>query len=208
MTITTCPRCGRANRSGAAFCAGCGQHLAPVVGRPALPSSADLKRYARQIGLALGWLGEQARQEAAGWYHDLVVRQPEVIGEIVAGPSATTVTQTTQFHVLFLPAGGQTTQLPALSFQVRPHGRSQDQAVLMIGARQGDLLYAGDKVRAWGVWDRDLAALRAWRVEVYERSGQPASYVAATMRPWPLAVISVALLGCLLLSCLCSLLTR
>lgn len=202
MTIT-CPRCGRANRSGAAFCAGCGQRLTSS----ALPSSAELRHYVRQVGWVLRQLWEQARAEAIGWYHDLVTRQPEVTGEIVAGPSATAVTQTAQFYALFLPAASQTIQLPALSFQVRPAGGS-DQAVLLIGLRQGDLLYAGDRVRAWGVWDRNLAALRAWRVEVHERGGRPAGYVATTARPWPLGIIGAALLGFLLLSCLCSLLAR
>jgi hypothetical protein len=152
-------------------------------------------------------LWEQARQEAAGWYHDVIARQPELTGEIVATPTATTIVQTTQFYAWLMPAGGRSAQLPAISFQVRPAG-SGDQAVLMIGPRQGDLLYAGDRVRAWGVWDRDVAALRAWRVEVVERGGQPANYVATTGRPAPLAVLSAALLGFLLLSCLCSLLTR
>jgi hypothetical protein len=158
--------------------------------------------------LALGRLWQQARQEAVGWHHDLVVRQPDATGEIVGGPSATTVTQATQFYVLFVPAGSQTAQIPALSFQVRPLGGGPDQSVLMIGPRQGDLLLPGDSVRAWGVWDRDLAALCVWRVEIYERGGLPASYVATTARPLPLAALSVALLGFLLLTCLCSLLAR
>ncbi len=63
----TCPRCGRPNRSGAAFCAGCGQCLASGAGRPALPSSADLKRYVRQAGIALAGCGiRPARRPLAG----------------------------------------------------------------------------------------------------------------------------------------------
>ena len=207
MTIT-CPYCGRVNRSGATFCAGCGRRLAPTAGQSAMPSSADLQRYLRQAGLALRRLAEQAWQEASGWYHELIARQPELVGEIVAGPTPTTVTQTTQFHALFLPAGSQTTYLPALSFQVRPPAGGQDQAVVMIGPLQGDSLRLGDRVRAWGVWERDLTALRAWRVEVWERGGQPASYIATTSRPWPLAMLCALVMGLLLLSCMCSLLTR
>jgi len=206
--MTTCPHCGRSNRSSAAYCAGCGQRLASGGKRPALPSSADLGRYAQLAGSALGRLWDQAGQEAVGWYHDLVTRQPEVVGEIIVGPTATTVTQTTQFYALFPPAGSQAVSLPALGFQVRPQGGGPDQPVLMVGPRQGDLFYAGDRVRAWGVWDRDLSALRAWRIEVWERGGRPANYVATTARPLPLAVISAMFLGFLLLSCLCSLVTR
>lgn len=205
---TTCPRCGRVNRSGATFCAGCGQRLTPPAGRPTASLAAELKQYAHQIGLILRQLGEQARQEAAAWYHDLVTRQPEVVGEIVSTPSPATVTQTVQFRALLLPVTSQTTQLPALSFLVRPHAGGPDQTVLMVGHCQGDPLQLGDRVRGWGVWERDLAALRTWRVEVWERGGQPASYVAMTPRPFPLAAMSALLLGFLLLSCLCGIFTR
>jgi len=100
MTVT-CPYCGRASRSGATFCAGCGRRLSPTTGQPAMPSSADLQRYLRQAGLTLRRFGEQVWQEASGWYHELIARQPELVGKVVAGPTPTTVTQTTQFHALF-----------------------------------------------------------------------------------------------------------
>jgi hypothetical protein len=204
----TCSRCGRVNRSGATFCAGCGQPLAASSGRPALHVPKDLERYAQQARVVLGRLWGQTRQEAAGWYHDLVARQPEVVGEVVTPPVSTTVTQTTQFYALFLPAGSQTTQSSAVSFDIRPQSGAPVQAVYMVGSQSGGALYVADKVRAWGVWDRDQGVLRAWRVEVWERRGRPASDIVTTGRPFPLLLISAVLLGFLLLTCLCGVLTR
>jgi len=202
-----CPACGHANRNTATFCARCGQRLSPAAG-PSLPSSMELKRYAHQFWLALGKMGERATQEARGWYHDLVTQQPEVEGQIVTAPAEIRVTETRQFYVLLVPLSSQSAQLPALSFQVRDPGSLQTHSVLVVGPRQGGLLYQGDRVRAWGVWDRDTRSLRAWKVEVLEQGGQPAHLLVTTGRPLPLAVITTLLLGLLLLSCLCSLLGR
>jgi len=203
-----CPACGHLNRHAATFCVQCGQRLSPPVSGPFLPSSADLKGYAQRLRAVLSKMWGQALQEASGWYHDLVTRQPEVEGEIATAPVDVQVTQTYQFHTLLLPVGSQSTPLPALSFQVRAPGSLQAHAVLMIGPRQGGSLYAGDKVRAWGVWDRNTHTLRAWKVAVGERGGRPASLLVATGRPLPLALVTSALLALLLVSCLCSLLGR
>jgi len=203
-----CPACGHTNRDTATFCARCGQRLSPSVPGPSLPSSAELKRYAQQVWLALGKMWERAVQEARGWYHDLVTQQPEVEGEIIATPAEIRVTETRQFYVLLVPLSSQSAQLPALSFQVRDPGSLQTHSVLVVGPRQGGLLYQGDRVRAWGVWDRDTHSLRAWKVEVLERGGQAAHLLVTTGRPLPLAVITTLLLGLILLSCLCSLLGR
>ena len=146
--------------------------------------------------------------ETLGWYHDLVTQQPEIEGEIVTAPVETRVTQTHQFYVLLVPVSSQSVQLPALSFQVRAPGSIQSHPVLVVGPRRGDLLYQGDRVRAWGVWDRDTQGLRAWKVEVWERGGQPVNLLVTTSRPLPLAVITTVFLGFVLLSCLCSLLGR
>jgi len=151
---------------------------------------------------------EQAAQETLGWYHDLVTQQPEVEGEIITAPVEIRVTQTRQFYALLLPVSSQSAQYPALSFQVRASGSLQTHPVLVVGPRQGGLLYQGDKVRAWGVWDRDTRSLRAWKVEIWERGGQPARLLVTTGRPLPTAVIITAFLGLVLLSCLCSLLGR
>lgn len=204
----TCSLCGRVNRSRAVFCSGCGQPLVASSGRPAIQMPKGLERHAQQARGSLGKLWGQTRQEAIGWYHDLVVRQPEVVGEVIMSPIATTVTQTTQFYALLLPAGSQTTQIPAISFDLRLQGDAQAQAVIMVGAPNGGLLYMGDKVRAWGVWDRDQGVLRAWRVEVWERGGRPASEILTTGRPFPLLPLSALLLGFLLLTCLCGVLTQ
>ena len=203
-----CPACGHTNRDTATFCARCGQQLSPIVSGPSLPSSMELKRYAQQLWLALGKMWERAAQEARGWYHDLVTQQPEVEGEIITAPVEIQVTETHQFYALVLPVSSHSTQLPALSFQVRDPGSLQTQSVLVVGPRQGGTLYQGDKVRAWGVWDRDIHSLRAWKVEVLERGGQAAHILVTTGRPLPLAVIATLLLGLVLLSCLCSLLGR
>ena len=203
-----CPACGHTNRDTATFCARCGQSLSPTVPGPSLPSSTELKRYAQQFWLALNKMWERAAQEARGWYHDFVTQQPEVEGEIITAPVEIQVTETHQFYALVLPVSSHSTQLPALSFQVRDPGSLQPHSVLVVGPRQGGLLYQGDRVRAWGVWDRDIHGLRAWKVEVLERGGQPAHILVTTGRPFPLAVIATALLGLLLLSCLCSLLGR
>ena len=203
----TCSRCGRVNRNGATFCAGCGQPLATSSGRPAMHLPKDLERYVQQVRLVLGRLWGQTRQEATGWYHDLVARQPEVVGEVVTAPVATTVTQMTQFYALFLPAGSHTAQLPASSFDILPQSGASAQVVYMVGLQSGGPLYPSDKVRAWGIWDRDQGVLRAWRVEVWERSGRPASDIVTTGRPFPLLLISAVLLGFLLLTCLCGVLT-
>lgn len=204
----SCSRCGRVNRSGAAFCGGCGQPLAATGSRPAARLPADLGRVLDQARLAMGRLWGQVRQEAMGWYNDLVARRPELVGEVVAAPVVTTVTQTAQFYALFMPAGSQTTQLPAICFDLRPQGGGPTQAVCIVGSQTGGPLYAGDKVRAWGVWDRDQGLLRAWRIEVWERGGRPASEIAATGRPFPLLLISALLLGFLLLTCMCGVLTQ
>jgi len=202
-----CSRCGRVNREGAAFCGGCGQSLPSPGGGPASQAQNEFARYAQQARLALGKLWGQVRQEASGWYHDLVARQPEAVGEIITPPTAATATQMTQVHALFLPIGSQTTQLPASCFDLRLQGGGPAQAVCMVGPQTGGPLYAGDKVRAWGGWARDQGVLRAWRVEVWERGGRPASEVVATSRPFPLLLIGAVLLGFLLMSCLCSILT-
>jgi hypothetical protein len=203
-----CPACGHTNRDTATFCARCGQRLSPTVPGPSLPSSVELKQYAHQLWLALGKTWERAVQEARGWYHDFVTQQPEVEGEIITAPIEIQVTETHQFYALVLPVSSHSTRLPALSFQVRDPGSLQTHSVLVVGPRQGGLLYQGDKVRAWGFWNRDTRSLRAWKVEVLERGGQPAHLLVTTGRPFPLAVIATALLGLLLLSCLCSLLGR
>lgn len=203
-----CPTCGHLNRDTATFCARCGQRLSPTGPGPSLPSSTELKRHAHQFWLALDKMWERAAQEARGWYHDLVTQQPEVEGEIISAPVETQVTETHQFYALLLPVSSHSTQLPALSFQVRDPGSLQTHSVLVVGPRQGGLLYQGDRVRAWGVWDRDTRSLRAWKVEVLERGGQPAHLLVTTGRPLPLAVIATALLSLILLSCLCSLLGR
>ena len=203
-----CPACGHANRDTATFCARCGQSLSPSVPGPSLPSSADLKRYAQHLRLALGKMWERTAQEALGWYHDLVTQQPEVEGEIITAPVEIQVTETHQFYALLLPVSSHSTQLPALSFRVRAPGGLQTHSVLVVGPRQGGTLYQGDKVQAWGVWDRDTHSLRAWKVEVWERGGQAAHILVTTGRPLPLAVITTVLLGLLLLSCMCSLLGR
>ncbi len=203
-----CPACGHTNRDTATFCARCGQSLSPSVPGPPLPSSAELKRYAQQFWLTLGEMWERAVQEALGWYHDFVTQQPEVEGEIIAAPVEILVTETHQFYVLLQPVSTQSRRLPALSFQVRDPGGSQTHSILMVGLRQGGLLYQGDEVRAWGAWDRDISSLRTWKVEVLKRGRHQTHLLVTTGRPMPLAVITVALLGLLLLSCLCSLLGR
>lgn len=203
-----CPACGHTNRDTATFCARCGQSLSPSVPGPYLPSSAELKRCAHQLWLALGKTWERAAQEALGWYHDFVTRQPEVEGEVIAPPVEIQVTETHQFYALLLPVSSHSTQIPALSFQVRDPGSHQPHSVLVVGSRQGGFLYQGDRVRAWGVWDRDTHSLHAWKVEVLERGGKPAHLFVTTDRPFPLAVIATLLLGFVLLSCLCSLLGR
>ena len=203
-----CPACGHTNRDTATFCTRCGQRLSPPSPGPSLPSSVELKTYAQQLWLALSKMWNQAFQEALGWYHYLVTQQPEVEGRIVTAPVEIQVTQTHRFYVLLLPVSSHSTQLPALSFQVRDPGSLQTQSVLVVGPRQGGTLYQGDKVRAWGVWDRDIHSLRAWKVEVLERGGQAAHILVTTGRPLPLAVIATLLLGLVLLSCLCSLLGR
>ena len=203
-----CPACGHLNRNTAAFCVQCGQRLSPIVSGPSLPSSADLKGYAHHLRVVLSKMWGQALQEASAWYHDLVSHQPEVAGEIVTAPVDVQVTQTYQFYALLLPVGSQSTQLPALSFQIRAPGGLQTHSVIMIGPRQGGLLSQGDKVRAWGVWDRNTHTLRAWKVAVWERGGQPTDLGVTTGRPLPLALMTSAFLSLLLLSCLCSLLGR
>ena len=203
-----CPACGHPNRDAVAFCVQCGQRLSPPASGPSLPSSADLKGYAHRLRAALSKMWGQALQEASAWYHDLVSHQPEVAGEIVTAPVDVQVTQTYQFYALLLPVGSQSTQLPALSFQIRAPGGLQTHSMIMIGPRQGGLLSQGDKVRAWGVWDRNTHTLRAWKVAVWERGGRPASLLVTTGRPLPLALITSVFLGLLLLSCLCSLLGR
>jgi len=150
----------------------------------------------------------QAFQEALGWYHYLVTQQPEVEGQIVTAPVEIRVTQTQRFYVMLLPVSSRSTQLPALSFEVHAPGSPQNQSVLVVGPRQGGLLYQGDKVRAWGAWDRDTHSLRAWKVEVLERGGRPANLLVTTGQQLPLALIATMLLGLVLLSCLCSLLGR
>ena len=203
-----CPACGHTNRDTATFCARCGQRLSSAVPGPSLPSSEEIKRYAHQLRVALGKMWERAVQEALGWYHDLVTQQSEVEGEIIAAPVEIQVTETHRFYVLLLPVSSQSAQLPALSFQVRALGSLQTQSVLVVGPRQGGLLYQGDKVRAWGVWESDIHGLRAWKVAVLERGGHPAHLLVTTGRPVPLAVIATLLLGLVLSSCLCSLLGR
>ena len=203
-----CPACGHTNRDTATFCTRCGQSLSPAVPGPSLPSSAELKRYAHQLWLALSKMWNQAFQEALGWYHYLVTQQPEVEGQIVTAPVEIQVTQTHRFYVMLLPVSSRSTQLPALSFKVHAPGSPQNQSVLVVGPRHGGLLYQGDKVRAWGAWDRDSHSLRAWKVEVLERGGRPANLLVTTGQQLPLALITTMLLGLVLLSCLCSLLGR
>jgi len=203
-----CSACGHVNRDTATFCVRCGQQLSPTISGPSLPPSADLKRYAQRLRVVLSRMWEQAVQEALGWYHDLVTQQPEVAGEIITAPAGVTVAQTYQFYTLLLPTSSWSTQHPALSFQVHDPGSRQTHSVLMIGPRQGGLLAQGDKIRAWGVWDRNTRTLRAWKVAVWERSGRPVNLLVTTSRSLPLALMTSAFLGLILLSCLCSVLSR
>ena len=106
-----------------------------------------------------------------------------------------------------LPAARQRSHRPLASTSVRKAVRRYRPFTWSDRSPRG-ALYVDDKVRVWGIWDRDQGVLRAWRVEVWERSGRPASDIVTTGRPFPLLLISAVLLGFLLLTCLCGVLTR
>jgi hypothetical protein len=78
-----------------------------------------------------------------------------------------------------------------LNFQVRDAG-GQQRDVVLYRDKGGGNVRQGDKVHVWGR-RQSSGTIRAYKVEIYESGGQPASYSVKGKRPWPLWVGFLAL---------------
>ena len=163
-----------------------------------------MKSYLAQAKALLVALWVQAVQEAQALYAQWRGK-PQVEGMVTTTPYETTATQVYQFYFAFLPVSSQTQQVPMLTFRVNDRVQGNLE-VMVVGNRQGTPPVQGDAVRTWGMWDARLGGLRAWRVQAWQRAGQPVDLELTAPRPLPLVVISMALLAlsvacCLLGSC-------
>jgi hypothetical protein len=199
-----CPICKTTNRPTARFCIACGHPLPPAPPTPSRPFTTAMKSYLPQAKALLVASWAQAVQEAQALYAQWR-GEPQIEGMVTTTPYETIATQVYQFYFAFLPVSSQTQQVPMLAFRVndRAHGSME---VMVAGNRQGTPPVQGDAVRAWGMWDARLGGLRAWRVQAWQRAGQPVDLELTAPRPLPLVVISMALLAlsvacCLLGSC-------
>jgi len=193
--ITRCPRCGQPNAPNHVVCMACGTAL-PV-------QQTDLGTQLRGLFPLLRQAGNQGIQETLALVREWVLRRPTVEGPVVAGPFYGQV-MLVQASPLGLGASPTPRQETALFLHVADASRTRSFQVVLVGARGGTEPRYGDRVRAWGVWDAGSPALRAWRVDVIERGGRPASLVSRTRRPVPMAALALGALLLMLVCCLIS----
>ena len=191
--ITRCPRCGQPNAPNRAICAFCGAAL-PL-------QKTDLGAQLRGLWPLVRQAWHQGIQETLALGREWVLRRPTVDGPVVAGPFVGQV-----MLVQVSPLGGSPApkQEPALILHVADEARSRSFQVMIVGTRNGPEPRYGDRVRAWGVWDAGTPTLRAWRVDVVERAGQPAGHTCCTRRPMPTTAIALGVLLLTLVCCLVS----
>ncbi len=193
--LTRCPRCGQFNAPNHAVCVACGAAL-PL-------EQADLGTQWRNLLPLARQTWNQGIQETLALVREWVLRRPTVEGPVVAGPFYAQV-----MLVQMSPWGGAAApkQEPALILHVADEARARSFQIVLVGPRTGVEPRYGDQVRAWGVWDAASPALRAWRVAVLARGGQPVQLACHTRRPLPTAALSLGLLLLLLACCLISVL--
>lgn len=191
--ITRCPHCGQPNAPNHAVCTACGTRL-PL-------QQTDLGTQLRGLLPLLRQTWDQGLQETSALVREWVLRRPTVKGPVVAGPFAGQV-MLVQVSPLGLGASPAPRQEPALILHVADGARTYSFQVVLVGPRDGVEPRYGDRVRAWGVWDAGSPALRAWRVDVTERGGQPAGFACRTRRPVPTAALALGVLILTLACCL------
>jgi hypothetical protein len=191
--ITRCPRCGQPNAPNYVVCVACGATL-PL-------QKTDLGTQLRGLWPLVRQAWNQGIQETLALVREWVLRRPAADGPVVAGPFAGQV-----MLVQMSPLGGASApkQEPALILHVADEARTRSFQVMIVGTRSGAEPRYGDRVRAWGAWDAGTPALRAWRVDVVERGGQPADLTCRTKRPAPTAAIALGILLLTLTVCLVS----
>ena len=204
MLTVTCPSCGIPNRANAKFCSQCGQTLNAM--SPALPGSWQAWLAQVRQSLALVWT--QGNAEIRALYGEWIARTPALIGIVIGVPRQTQVSIVAQGLFGPIPYSANQGQQTGLLFQVQDARFARSVDVLLIGARTGTPPQAGDAVSVWGQWDDGMKGYRVWRVQITQRNGQPANFELTTGRPFPLALLSLALLAFVLLTCLCSTLGR
>jgi len=208
--MTTCAICGAPNRASAKFCGRCGQPLAaqPAAPMPMLSPRGAVQSWLTQLqhSLTLAW--QQGVAETRALYDEWIARRPAVTGVLIASPQSTQVTVVMQGLFGPVPFSAGANQQSGLLLQVQDARQANVVEAVMIGTHQGALPQRGDQVNVWGQWDSGMNAYRAWRVQITQHGGQPTNLELATGRPFPLALLSLALLAFVLLSCLCSLCAR
>lgn len=202
-----CPNCGSPNRHTSKFCVRCGAELTQPITNASPPAvNHGVDTYVNQVKPFLVRFWRQSKAEFAAWYHDLITRTPEIEGQITTRPTDVIINRTVQALIIVSPLNSQSTQLGGLSFEVSPISGGPNRTLILVGVSKGEIPQVGDRIRAWGVWHHDVGFLQTWRLEVWERNGQPANYLTTTSRPIPLAALGVGSLGLMLLSLLCNLL--
>lgn len=193
--ITRCPRCGQPNTPNHTVCTTCGIPL-PL-------QQADLGTQLRSLFSLVRRAWEQGIQETLALVREWILRRPTVEGPVVAGPFAGQV-MLVQVSPLSLGAPPAPRPEQALILHVAHEARTCSFQVVLVGPRDGVEPRYGDRVRAWGVWDAGSPALRAWRLDVTERGGQPVSFACRTRRPIPTSSLALGALILMLACCLIS----
>ncbi len=204
MLTVTCPSCKTPNRANAKFCSRCGYTLNPPM--PAIPGSWQAWLAQVRQTFTLAWT--QSTAELRALYGEWIARTPALTGSVVAAPHPIQVSIIVQGLFGQIPNPTGQNQQAGLLLQIQDTRYIHPVDAVLIGARTGTPPQAGDLVSAWGQWDNGLKGYRVWRMQITQRSGQPANLDLTTGRPFPLALLSLVLLAFVLLLCVCSLFGR
>jgi len=73
----------------------------------------------------------------------------------------------------------QPAQVPLTRFHLQDQIRNQPLAVVLMGSLRGGTVSPGTYVQVWGIHEPGRAELRAWKLQVLDRTGQPVGMISA-----------------------------